>query len=227
MQTEAGVFSIQSMKNRFLLPCLLCALFLFSTNGRAEKTNTTKKNAVSKKLNEKTKKGKPVSVIIETNHGSIEVELNSEKAPISVKNFLNYVDRKFYDELIFHRVIDNFMIQGGGFDKNLHIKPTDAAIVNEANNGLKNDKGTLAMARTPDPNSASSQFFINLKDNDFLNYKGPMPQDYGYAVFAKVTKGMDVVEKIGKVKTTTFSQMRDVPAEPVIIKSIRRVEDKK
>ncbi len=168
-----------------------------------------------------------MSVKIETNHGSIVVELDSEKAPITVKNFLNYVERKFYDDLIFHRVIPDFMIQGGGFDKDLKQRPTDAAIKNEAANGLKNLKGTIAMARTPDPNSASSQFFINLKDNDFLNYKGPMPQDYGYAVFGKVTEGMDVVEKIGAVKTTSSGQMRDVPAEPVVIKSIRKIEDKK
>ncbi len=175
----------------------------------------------------KVKKEKAVSVKIETSLGSIVVELDSEKAPITVKNFLNYVERKFYDDLVFHRVIKDFMIQGGGFDKDLKLRPTDAPIKNEASNGLKNMKGTIAMARTPDPNSASSQFFINLKDNDFLNYKGPLPADAGYAVFGKVSEGLDVVEKIGAVKTSASGQMRDVPAEPVIIKSIRKVEDKK
>ena len=167
-------------------------------------------------------KEKKVPVTIETSLGTIELELDNEKAPISVQNFMNYVDKKFYDGLVFHRVIKDIMIQGGGFNEKMQIKPTDAAIKNEANNGLKNDKGTIAMARTPDPNSASSQFFINLKDNDFLNYKGPLPQDYGYAVFGKVTKGMDIVEKIGAVKTTASGQMRDVPADPVMIKSIRK-----
>ena len=172
-------------------------------------------------------KEKKVPVIIETSLGTIELELNNEKAPISVKNFLNYVDKKFYDGLVFHRVIDDFMIQGGGFNEKLQLKPTDAPITNEANNGLKNDLGTIAMARTPNPNSASSQFYINLKNNDFLNYKGPMPQDYGYAVFGKVTKGLDIVQKIGKVKTTSSNQMRDVPAEPVVIKSIRKKDSEK
>ncbi len=166
-----------------------------------------------------------VQVTIKTNHGPITVELDKEKAPVTVKNFLNYVDRKFYDNLVFHRVIDDFMIQGGGFDKDLKLRPTDAPIKNEAANGLKNDKGTIAMARTPDPDSASSQFFINLKDNDFLNYKGPLPSQIGYAVFGKVTKGMEVVEKIGKVQTTASGQMRDVPSEPVIIESITQVEN--
>ncbi len=193
----------------------------------AQKSKTPAAKKDVKKPKENQNKEKAVSVKIETNHGSIVVELDSEKAPITVKNFLNYVERKFYDDLIFHRVIPDFMIQGGGFDKDLKQRPTDAAIKNEAANGLKNLKGTIAMARTPDPNSASSQFFINLKDNDFLNYKGPMPQDYGYAVFGKVTEGMDVVEKIAAVKTTASGQMRDVPAEPVVIKSIRKIEDKK
>ena len=167
-------------------------------------------------------KEKKVPVILETSLGTIELELDNEKAPISVKNFLNYIDKKFYDGLVFHRVIDNFMIQGGGFNEKLQIKPSDAAITNEANNGLKNDLGTIAMARTPSPNSATSQFYINLKNNDFLNYKGPMPQDFGYAVFGKVTKGLDIVEKIGKVQTTSASSMRDVPKDPVVIKSIRK-----
>jgi cyclophilin family peptidyl-prolyl cis-trans isomerase len=183
------------------------------------------KSPQPKKTTQNKKKESPVKVLIKTNKGSITLELNQEKAPVTVKNFLNYVDRKFYDDLVFHRVIDDFMIQGGGFDKDLKLRPTDAPIKNEAANGLKNDKGTVAMARTPDPDSASSQFFINLKDNDFLNYSGPLPSQMGYAVFGKVVDGMDVVEKIGKVQTTASGQMRDVPAEPVIIESIRKVEE--
>jgi cyclophilin family peptidyl-prolyl cis-trans isomerase len=163
-----------------------------------------------------------VNVEIETTMGNITLELDSEKAPLSVQNFLNYVDKDFYNDLVFHRVISDFMIQGGGFDKDLKQRPTEAPIKNEAHNGLKNLKGTIAMARTPDPHSASSQFFINLKDNDFLNYKGPLPNDYGYAVFGKVTGGMDVVEKIALTPTTSQGPMRDVPAQPVIIKSIKR-----
>lgn len=161
-----------------------------------------------------------MTVIIDTNYGKIEVELDSEKAPKTVANFMSYVDRKFYDDLVFHRVIDNFMIQGGGFDKSLKLKPTDASIKNEAHNGLKNKKGTIAMARTPDPDSASSQFFINLVDNDNLNYKNPA--DYGYAVFGKVTNGIDVVETIGKTKTGYTGGMGDVPSTPVMINSIRK-----
>lgn len=171
-------------------------------------------------------KERKVNIVIETSEGTIKAELFSDKAPITVKNFTNYIDKKFYDGLVFHRVIDNFMIQGGGFNEKLQLKPTDAAITNEANNGLTNQKGTFAMARTPDPHSASSQFFINLKDNDFLNFKRPAGADYGYAVFGKVTDGMDVVEKIAKVPTTSQNSMRDVPAKPVIIKSIRKSEAK-
>jgi len=216
------------MKNYLLLSVLFCGLQFSPTIAFAQKSNTNPKAtkaATPKKVTKK--KEKPVFVKIETTLGTIEAELDTEKAPISVKNFLNYAERKFYDDLVFHRVIDNFMIQGGGFDKDLKLRPTDASIKNEAGNGLKNDKGTLAMARTPDPHSASSQFFINLKDNEFLNFKAPTPNGFGYAVFGKVSKGMDIVEKIGKVQTTFSGQMRDVPAEPVIIKSIRKIEEKK
>lgn len=222
MNPRGGVFTIHPMKQiLFPLSLALCLFFALPVNAKETKPNPNKKAAVAKK------KEKAVSVVIETSLGQIVVELNSEKAPMSVKNFLNYVEKKFYDDLVFHRVINDFMIQGGGFDKGLKLRPADAAIKNEAHNGLKNDKGTIAMARTPDPHSASSQFYINLKDNDFLNYKGPLPADYGYAVFGKVTKGMDVVEKIGKVPTTSQSTMRDVPSTPVMIKSIRKLEEKK
>ena len=166
---------------------------------------------------------------MKTSMGVIEVELNEEKAPVSVKNFVSYVNEKYFDGTVYHRVIDGFMIQGGGFvigkDGSLTKKDTKAPIINEATaSGLTNDRGTIAMARTNDPNSATSQFFLNHKDNAFLN---PSPNNpAGYAVFGKVTKGMDVVDKIAKVKTTTKDMMGDVPVEPVIIESVR-VMDKK
>lgn len=156
---------------------------------------------------------KTIDVIIETGMGKIEVELNAEKAPISVENFLNYAEMGFYEDTIFHRVINNFMVQGGGYDKFMQKKTTRAQIKNEAKNGLKNDRGTLAMARTSVVDSASSQFFINHKDNDFLNHGG---RDYGYAVFGKVTKGMDVVDAIARVRT----KAGDVPVNPVLIKKV-------
>lgn len=163
-------------------------------------------------------------VVIETSMGNITVELNQEKAPISVENFLGYVNDGFYDGTIFHRVIASFMIQGGGFTKDMEKKPTREPIQNEANNGLKNDRGTLAMARTPEINSATAQFFINVKDNDFLNYKGDSPQEYGYAVFGRVTDGMDVVDDIRDVDTGTRGPFQDVPQTPITINSIRVVE---
>lgn len=159
-------------------------------------------------------------VVIDTNMGAIEVELNEEKAPITVKNFLSYVDSKFYNGLIFHRVIDNFMIQGGGYDDKMKEKATKAPIKNEASNGLRNDTGTIAMARTGDPNSATAQFFINVSDNSSLNY--PSPDGHGYAVFGKVTSGMHVVNRIKKVKTGDLHGHQNVPMDPVIIKSIKR-----
>ena len=140
-------------------------------------------------------------VELHTNHGVIKLELNAEKAPKTVANFLNYVKNGHYDGTVFHRVIDGFMIQGGGFDAGMKQKPTEAPIENEANNGLKNERGSIAMARTNDPHSASAQFFINVADNDFLNHSSPTPQGWGYTVFGRVVEGMDVVEKIKKVKT--------------------------
>jgi peptidyl-prolyl cis-trans isomerase A (cyclophilin A) len=160
------------------------------------------------------KGGHPV-VIISTSLGEITVELDAEKAPKSVANFLSYVDEGFYDDTIFHRVIKGFMIQGGGMTADMKQKPTRAPIKNEADNGLENDTGTLAMARTGVVDSATSQFFINAKDNDFLNHGG---RDFGYAVFGKVTGGMDVVRKIEAVETGRG----DVPAQSVTIKSIKR-----
>jgi cyclophilin family peptidyl-prolyl cis-trans isomerase len=162
-------------------------------------------------------------VEMKTSAGTIKLELNDEKAPISVKNFLAYVDQKFYDGTIFHRVIGNFMIQGGGYDLTLQSKKTMAPIKNEAANGLTNDKGTIAMARTNVVDSATSQFFINLKNNDFLNHHGQYPSTYGYAVFGRVVAGMDVVEKIGTVRTIAKSQLfHDYPEQQVIIESVRR-----
>ena len=157
---------------------------------------------------------------IETSMGSITVELDDEKAPITVKNFLDYAASGHYDGTIFHRVIDGFMIQGGGFTRAMDQKPTKAPIKNEASNGLTNKRGTIAMARTMVVDSATSQFFINLVDNDFLNFRAPTPQYYGYAVFGKVTDGMDVVDKIAKVKTGFAGPHQNVPEEPVVIKKV-------
>ena len=157
---------------------------------------------------------------IETSMGSITVELDDEKAPITVKNFLDYAASGHYDGTIFHRVIDGFMIQGGGFTKAMDQKPTKAPIKNEAANGLTNKRGTIAMARTMVVDSATSQFFINLVDNDFLNFRAPTPQYYGYAVFGKVTDGMDVVDKIAKVKTGFAGPHQNVPEEPIVIKKV-------
>ena len=161
-------------------------------------------------------------VLIETNYGDITVELNDEKAPQSVTNFLAYVDSQHYSDTIFHRVIKDFMIQGGNFTADMTPKTTRAPIKNEAANGLRNLRGTIAMARTSVVDSATSQFFINLKDNGFLDHKNTSPQGYGYAVFGKVVKGMDVVDKIGSTRTHNVGRFRDVPMEPVVIHSIRR-----
>jgi peptidyl-prolyl cis-trans isomerase B (cyclophilin B) len=156
-------------------------------------------------------------VKLSTNFGDITLELNAEKAPITVANFLQYVESGFYNGVIFHRVIDGFMIQGGGFDADMQQKKTKDEIKNEADNGLSNDNYTIAMARTSIPDSASSQFFINATDNDFLNHTAKTPSGWGYCVFGKVVEGMDVVDKIKKVKTTSKAGHRDVPVEAVII----------
>ncbi|MFT7411223.1 MAG: peptidyl-prolyl cis-trans isomerase A (cyclophilin A) [Oleispira sp.] len=160
---------------------------------------------------------KNIDLVIETSMGEIEVELNAELAPISVANFMQYVENGYYNGTIFHRVINNFMVQGGGFDKFMQKKTTLGEIKNEARNGLKNDRGTLAMARTGVVDSATSQFFINHKDNNFLNHGD---RDYGYAVFGKVTKGMDVVDAIARVQTKSG----DVPINPVAIKTVKLKE---
>ncbi len=163
-------------------------------------------------------------VLLKTSKGDIEIELNAEKAPNTARNFLEYVNSGFYNGTIFHRVIENFMIQGGGLTVDKAQKETYDAIKNEADNGLPNDKGTIAMARTMDPHSATSQFFINLVDNDFLNFSGKTPQGWGYAVFGKVTAGMDVVEAIGDIQTGRTNGMTDVPSEDVIIEKAVVIE---
>ena len=164
-------------------------------------------------------------IILNTTFGAITLELDSEKAPKTVENFIAYAKDGFYDGTIFHRVIDNFMIQGGGFEVGMGQKPTGEAIENEANNGLKNDNGTIAMARTMDPHSATAQFFINIKDNDFLNHTAPNAQGWGYAVFGKVVDGMDVVEKIKAVATGSAGGHQDVPLDDVVIESVEVTED--
>lgn len=164
------------------------------------------------------------TVVIDTNYGQITLALDEEKAPLSVANFLAYADAGHYAETIFHRVIKDFMIQGGNFSVELAPKQTSAPIKNEATNGLRNLRGTIAMARTGVVDSATSQFFINLKDNDFLDNKDTTIRGYGYAVFGKVVSGMDVVDKIGASPTHTYRRFRDVPVEPVVIRSVKRVE---
>jgi peptidyl-prolyl cis-trans isomerase B (cyclophilin B) len=156
-------------------------------------------------------------VKLHTNFGTIVLELDAAKAPETVKNFLAYVEADHYDNTVFHRVIDGFMIQGGGFEPGMNQKPTNAPIGNEATNGLKNDRYTIAMARTGDPHSATAQFFINVKDNAFLNHTAPSGQGWGYCVFGKVVEGMDIVDKIKGVKTGTKGFHQDVPVDDVVI----------
>jgi len=162
-------------------------------------------------------KGKPIMVKLHTNHGIITLQLNGEKAPETVKNFLAYVNSGFYNGTIFHRVIDGFMIQGGGFESGLKQKPVSAPIRNEAANGLTNDVYTVAMARTNDPQSATAQFFINVKNNSFLNYSSPDARGYGYCVFGQVVDGTKVVDEISKVKTGNHADFQHVPDQDVVI----------
>ena len=164
-------------------------------------------------------------VMMTTTVGPMTIELDADSAPKTVENFLSYVAGGFYDGTIFHRVIDNFMIQGGGFTADMEQKSTQAPIENEANNGLKNQRGTIAMARTQDPHSATAQFFINVQDNDFLNHTGENMQGWGYAVFGKVTDGEDVLDKIRGVQTGSQAGHQDVPVEPIIIESIAIIND--
>ena len=160
-------------------------------------------------------------IALQTNFGTIRIELDFEHAPLSARNFQDYVEQGFFDGTLFHRVIENFMIQGGGFSSGLRDKRGGAPVRNEADNGLKNLTGTLAMARTSDPHSASSQFFINVSDNSFLDHRDPSPNGWGYAVFGKVVEGMDVVDKIKGCATTAMAGHSDVPVEEVVIESAR------
>lgn len=158
-----------------------------------------------------------MNVLLTTSHGNITLELDTEKAPKTAANFIDYVKDGFYDGLIFHRVINGFMVQGGGFEPGMKQRPTKDPIENEANNGLKNEIGAIAMARTMDPHSATAQFFINVADNSFLNHSAETPEGWGYAVFGKVSDGMDVVNRIKGVPTTFAAGHQDVPAEDVVI----------
>jgi cyclophilin family peptidyl-prolyl cis-trans isomerase len=169
------------------------------------------------------KPGNPV-VVMQTTEGVIKLELWAEKAPLTVKNFLRYADEGFYDGTIFHRVIDGFMIQGGGFTPDMKQKQTHEPVKNEASGDLKNERGTIAMARTGVVDSATAQFFINVKDNDNLNHRDETTQGFGYAVFGKVTEGMDVVDRIKKVPTSTVGPLQNVPAKPVIIEKVQRAQ---
>ncbi len=195
---------------------------------KTEQLRSEQKEAEPKKIDQEgsdkkmgeTRGGNPM-VIVSTSVGDIKIELYSDKAPETVKNFMTYVNDKFYDGTIFHRVIPGFMIQGGGFTPDMSQKQTKPPVKNEANNGLKNETGTIAMARTSVVDSATSQFFINLTDNDFLNHGS---RDFGYAVFGKVVEGMDVVNKIAGVNTGSYGMHRDVPQEPVVVESIRVIE---
>jgi peptidyl-prolyl cis-trans isomerase B (cyclophilin B) len=187
----------------------LLGLLLVVTVGLAPAVGYTSEN--------QTKGVGMVTVKMETSMGEITLELDGNKAPDTVANFVEYAKSGFYDGTIFHRVIPGFMIQGGGFEADMKQKKTNAPIRNEADNGLKNDTGTIAMARTSDPNSATAQFFINVKDNGFLNHTAPTAQGWGYAVFGKVTKGMDVVRRIEDSPTTRVGPMGDVPRQPIVI----------
>jgi cyclophilin family peptidyl-prolyl cis-trans isomerase len=200
---------------RRLLPVLSCLMLVSPALAQDQKAEEKKPEAAAA--------AKAVKVALETSKGTIELELDAEKAPVSVENFVSYVKKGHYDGTIFHRVIPTFMIQGGGFTPDLQQKPTDAPIANESQNGLKNLKGTIAMARTREPNSATSQFFINVEDNANLDY--PSFDGFGYAVFGKVSKGMEVVEAIKTVETEQrMGPEKAFPTEPILIKSAKVLE---
>ena len=192
------------MKTTIVSVLTICSILIFAGSAIAEDINP--------------------KVVFDTSKGKIVLELYPDNAPETVKNFLNYVDSKYYDGTIFHRVIPNFMIQGGGFTPDMQRKPTRDPVKNEADTGLKNDRGTISMARTSNPHSATAQFFINSKNNDFLNHKSKTQQGWGYTAFGKVVEGMKTVDAISAVKTKTTGGSRDVPAEPVVIKSAARLK---
>jgi len=201
------------IKSLFTLLVYTGFICLFFTNAKADQQSDSSQIENLKTM-----------VTLSTSLGDITLELDAEKAPHSVANFLEYVNAGFYDGTIFHRVIPGFMVQGGGFNEDMNQKDTNAPVVNEADNGLLNTKYTVAMARTPDPHSATAQFFINSSDNDFLNFKSATPDGYGYAVFAKVVKGEDVVDAIEQVSTGQVGPHGDVPLEPVVINSVKVAE---
>lgn len=194
-----------------------------ATSGESVKKNSGNKGQKAQNGSE-TKKDEKMIVTVDTTQGVFKVKLNAEKAPKTVANFRQYVKEGFYDGTIFHRVINGFMIQGGGFTKDLQQKATHDPIDNEADNGLLNKRGTIAMARTPNPNSATAQFFVNLVDNGFLDFKSKSPQGWGYAVFGEVIEGMDVVDKIAALKVGHKKGFDDVPETTVEIKSIKLAE---
>ncbi|HCP77548.1 MAG: peptidylprolyl isomerase [Pusillimonas sp.] len=198
----------------FLLFLLAIATFLSSANAANSNNHSTQGESMSNQP----------QVRMQTNHGDMLIQLNAEKAPKTVENFLTYVREGFYDGTVFHRVINNFMIQGGGFEAGMKQKDTHEPIENEADNGLKNNRYTLAMARTNDPHSATAQFFINVSDNDFLNFTAPTSNGWGYAVFGEVIEGTEVVEKIKNVSTGNKGFHQDVPVEDVIIEKAVVVE---
>ena len=208
---------------RFASVAAEAAVLLLAVPGAAFPQSATADTATTAERSDPMPTDNP-RVLLHTSKGDVTVELFAAEAPKTVENFLAYVRSGHYDGTIFHRVIPNFMIQGGGFAADMSQKPTRDPIQNEADNGLKNTKGTLAMARTMNPHSASAQFFVNTTDNAFLDHRGKDPQGWGYAVFGKVVDGMDVVEAIGKVETGNRGGQQDVPVEPVVIESAKVVE---
>ena len=209
------------MRGRILFAALCIALISVAAGGQTMKGS----DEMTEKRPQPAEAGENPVVRLSTSMGDIDIELYPEKAPVTVDNFLTYVEDGFYDGTIFHRVIEGFMIQGGGFTEELEQKQTRDPIENEADNGLKNDCGTIAMARTGDPHSATAQFFINHKNNTFLNHRGKSQQGWGYAVFGKVTDGMDVVDEIASVETGSKGPFpKDVPEETVVIKKAEVIE---
>ena len=203
--------SLRPVRTLFLLLALVWTSLAISTAQAQSNNSSTPSQGNTMSTHPK--------VLLSTNKGDITLELDAEKAPKTVQNFLDYVQSGFYDGTVFHRVINNFMVQGGGFEVGMNQKDTNAPIENEANNGLKNDVYTVAMARTNDPHSATAQFFINVSDNDFLNHTNPTPNGWGYAVFGKVVEGTEVVDSIKGVKTGSKGFHQDVPVEDVVIQS--------
>lgn len=222
------ISTLRSVSARNSILALMLAFFsafmvaMTPTSQAWAKEKAPKKEKTQKGEAKKMSESKNPIVVMETSMGPVEIELFADKAPISTQNFLKYADEGFYNGTIFHRVISDFMIQGGGFTEDMKQKPTHAPIKNEATNGLKNERGTLAMARTMVVDSATAQFFINVKDNGFLNHTAPNERGYGYAVFGKVISGMDVVDKIKAVPTSNKGMHENVPTTPVVIKSMKR-----